>query len=68
MKQIAGMVPTTGSDDLCSQLHLDDIENMQRPDIANLINNAFLEPMNSFNPLSTLPPFDNYSSFQVNEF
>ena len=67
VKQIAGMVPTTGSDDICSQLHLDDIENMQRPDIANLINNAFLEPMNSFNPLSTLPPFDNYSSFQVNE-
>ena len=57
----------TGSDDLCNQLHLDNVENIQRLDIANLISSAFLEPMNSFNPLSILPPFDNYSFFQVNE-
>ena len=51
------MVPAAGSDDLFRQLHVNNMENMQRPDIANLINFAFLEPMNSFNPLTTSSPF-----------
>ena len=31
VKQIVGMVPAAGSDDLCSRIHLNNIENMQRP-------------------------------------
>ena len=57
------MVPDSGSGDLCSLLHLNNIENIQRPDIANLIYNAFLEPTKAFNPLTTLPALDINSSF-----
>ena len=42
MKQITGMVPTTGPDDLCTQLHLDNMENMKHPDIANPINRLII--------------------------
>ena len=55
--QIVGMVPVSGTDDLCNQLHLNNMENMRRPNIANLINNAFLEPVKTLNSLTTLPTF-----------
>ena len=45
VKKIAGMTSATGSDDLCSQLHLDQIDVLDIQGIANLINNALLEPM-----------------------
>ena len=60
VKQIANLVPTTGSDDLnrYSPPFLDNIENIQRLDIANLISCTVLDPMNSFNLyfIQTSPP------------
>ena len=66
MKQIANLVPTTGSessDDLnrYSLSFLHNIENIQRLDIANLISSAVLDPVNSFNLYfiqTSPPPFD----------
>ena len=67
MKQVAGMELTTGSDNLCSRLHLDNVENMRCPDIGSLINSGFLEPMNSFNPFSTRTYLANSSFLELNE-
>ena len=58
VKKIAGMTPATGSDDFCSQLHLDQIDVLDLQGIANLINNALLEPMQEYQPLDSLPPHD----------
>lgn len=58
VKKIAGMTPATGSDDLRSQLHLDQIDDLDLQGIANLINYAFLEPMQDYQPLDSLPPYD----------
>ena len=58
VKKIAGMTPATGSDDLCSQLHLDQIDVLDLQGIANLINNALLEPIQEYQPLDSLPPHD----------
>ena len=52
------MTPATGSDDLCSQLHLDQIDVLDLQGIANLINNALLEPMQEYQPLDSLLPHD----------
>ena len=52
------MTPATGSDDLFSQLHLDQIDVLNLQGIANLINNALLEPMQEYQPLDSLPPHD----------
>ena len=56
VKMIAGMAPTTGSDDVRSQLHLDGIVDSSNLDIANLINTALLEPLQAYSPLACLPP------------
>ena len=56
VKMIAGMAPTTGSDDIRSQLLLDGIADSSNLDIANLINTALWEPMQAYSPLACLPP------------
>lgn len=55
---IAGMSPASGPEDLFSLLHIPGTENLSPTAIANLINNSFLEPMESFRSLDTLPPFE----------
>ena len=53
------MAPATGSDDLLAQLHIEEVSSDQPSvHIANLINNAFLEPMQSYRPIESLLPFD----------
>ena len=46
------------SDDFCSKLQLDQIDDLNFYEIANLINNAFLEPMQTYQPLQSLPSHD----------
>ena len=58
VKKIAGMTSTAGSDDLRSKLHLDQIDDLDFYEIANLINNAFLEPMQAYQPLQSSVPYD----------
>ena len=49
----------TGSDDLLAQFHIDEVSSDQPSvHIANLINNAFLELMQSYHPIESLPPFN----------
>ena len=52
------MTSTAGSDDLRSKLHLDHIEDLDSHEIANLINNAFLELMQAYQPLQSSVPYD----------
>ena len=53
------MAPATGSDDLLAQFHIDEVSSDQPSvHIANLINNAFLELMQSYHPIESLPPFN----------
>ena len=54
---VVGMTPATGGEDTRSHLHLDRIAAHSNEDIANMINSAFLEPMQDHTPLSYLPPF-----------
>ena len=58
VKRIAGMVPAMGSESLFSQLHIEGYDSLPPQDIANRINNAFLEPMEPFQCLETPPPFE----------
>lgn len=58
VKKIAGMTPTDGFDDFRSKLHLDQIDDLDPHEIANLINNAFLEPMLTYQPLQSPVPYD----------
>ncbi len=52
VKKIAGMTSFSVPDDFCSKFNLDSHA------IANLINNAFLEPMKAYQPCQSLPAFD----------
>ena len=52
------MTPTADFDDFSSKLQLDQIDDLNFHEIANLINNAFLEPMQTYQPLQSLPPYD----------
>ena len=52
------MTPTTDFDDFCCKLQLDQIDDLNFHEIANLINNAFLEPMQTYQPLQSLRPYD----------
>ena len=52
------MVPSTGNQDLRLQLHIDGIDGKFLKDIANLINDALLEPMSSYQPVNCSPPFE----------
>ena len=68
VKQIAGMTPSTGAEDQHHQIHIDDIDQKSPTVIANFINSAFLDPMKSYQPLTSLPPFDpNDSIMQLEE-
>ena len=58
VKKIAGMTSSSVPDDFRSKLHLDQIDDLDSHAIANLVNNAFLEPMKAYQPLQSLPPFD----------
>ena len=49
VKKIAGMTPTAGFDDFRSKLHLDQTDNLDPYEIANLINDVFLEPIHCLN-------------------
>ena len=61
VKKIAGMAPASGSQDLRSQLHVDDIEDYSLEEVSKIINNAFLEPMSNYHPLESPPPFEEES-------
>ena len=43
------MTPTAGFDDFRSKLHLDQTDNLDPYEIANLINDVFLEPIHCLN-------------------
>ena len=62
---IAWMTPATGGEDIRSNLHLDVIAAHSNQDIANVINSAFLEPMQDYTPLSCLPPLADDSELQT---
>ncbi len=51
VKRISGMSPSSGSQDLISQLKTQDLTDLPAHDIANRINEAFLEPMQRFRRL-----------------
>ena len=55
---MASMIPSTGNQDLRLQLHIDGIDGKFLKDIANLINDALLEPMSSYQPVNCSPPFE----------
>ena len=55
------MVPSTRNQDLRPQLHIDGIDGKSLKDIANLINDALLEPMSSYQPVNCSPPFKVHS-------
>ena len=52
------MTPAADFDDFCSKLQLDQSDDLNFHEIANLINNAFLEPMQTYQNLQSLPPYD----------
>ena len=61
-KRLCGMTTVSNSTNFLSQLQLENAENLSPPDLANLINNTFLEPMKDFSALSnTITEFDSQS-------
>ncbi|CAB3992021.1 Hypothetical predicted protein, partial [Paramuricea clavata] len=69
VKQIAGMTPSTGAEDLYNQIHIDDFDRKSPNEIANLINTAFLDPMKTYQPLTSLSSYDpNDSVLHLDEF
>ena len=56
VKQIAGMTPSTGAEDLFNQIQIDDMDRKSPNEIANFINTAFVDPMNIYQPLASPPP------------
>ena len=68
VKQIAGMAPSTGAEDLYNQIQIDDMDRKSPTEIANFINTAFLDPMKIYQPLASLLPYDpNESVLQLDE-
>ena len=52
VKRISGMTPSADTKNLLEQLHLENVEaNIQVVDLANRINNAFLDPTRIYQPL-----------------
>ena len=73
VKRISGMQPASNSENLLSQIHIDQVDTGNPLSVANKINSAFLEPMQDYQPLTnTLVPTDyNHSdneTFEVTEF
>ena len=59
VKRIAGMSLVSGSDCLCSALHVEGLDHpLQDRNVANAINSAFLDPTMTFSPLAVIPPFE----------
>ncbi|KXJ21511.1 hypothetical protein AC249_AIPGENE788 [Exaiptasia diaphana] len=56
VKRVAGMVPCSSPDSLLSSLHMD--AKLDELEIANMINSAFLAPMESFQPLESVVPYE----------
>ena len=52
------MTPSTGAEDLYSQIQIDDMDRKSPNEIVNFINTAFLDPMKIYEPLASLPPYD----------
>ena len=67
VKQIAGMTPLTGAEDLFNQIQIDDMDRKSPTEIANFINTAFLDPMKIYQPLASLPYDPNNSVLQLDE-
>ena len=62
VKKISGMDTITKSD-LLSNLHIDDLDNLSDIEVANKINDKFLEPLQEFQPLQiTVPNNDSISN------
>lgn len=61
VKKIAGMTKSVGCDEIRSHIHIDGIEEKSAKNIADLINDALLEPMQGYQPLETLPSYDSDS-------
>ena len=61
VKNIAGMTPSTGCEEIRSHIHIDGIEEKSTKDIADLINDALLDPMQEYQPLENLLSYDSDS-------
>ena len=61
VKKIAGMTPSAGCEEIRSHIHIDGIEEKSTKDIADLINDALLDPMQEYQPLENLPRYDSDS-------
>ena len=61
VKKIAGMTPSAGREKIRSHIHIDGIEEKSTKDIADLINDALLDPMQEYHPLENLPRYDSDS-------
>lgn len=73
LKQLSGMQTPTQSENLISQLHIDNIDKENLLDIANRINSAFVEPMQEYQPLQDNPFTDtiigpDYEFTNITEF
>ena len=68
MKRIAGMTPSSGSENVLSLLqHVDGCNNLIASETANVVNCAFLEPMKSFVPIEPATPSWDESTSEVSE-
>jgi hypothetical protein len=67
VKRISGKSPLSGSQDLISQLNIQDFADLSPKVIANKINEAFLEPMQSFRSLGRAPITDEVPSEFISE-
>lgn len=68
VKRIAGMTPSSGSENVLSLLqHVDGCNNLIASETANVVNCAFLEPMKSFVPIEPATPSWDESTFEVSE-
>ena len=69
VKRICGLTPASGSESLLSILQLEGFENIScNPELPNVINAAFLKPMECFRVLNNASrPTDVHSSFVVSE-
>ena len=67
VKRISGMSSLSGSQDLISQLNIQDFVDLSPQVIANKINEAFLEPMQPFRPLECPPVTNEVQSVFVTE-
>ena len=54
VKGIRGATSPSGLDSLVSHLQIENLDQMSVSDIANAINDSFLDPMKEYNPLNDL--------------